>query len=50
MELKNQLLISKDVGYLDKEIFEGLVDQANIVHQLPQGLIRKSKTFLNHKS
>lgn len=50
VELKKQLLISKDVGYLDKEIFEGLAGQANIVHQLLQGLIRKSKTFLNQKS
>jgi four helix bundle protein len=49
-EVQNQLLISKDVGYLDKEIFEGVAGQANIVHQLLQGLIRKSKTFLNHKS
>ena len=27
-----------------------LVDQANITHRLLQGLFRKSKSFLNHKS
>jgi four helix bundle protein len=50
IELKNQLLISKDVGYLSKTDFEEIANQANETHRLLQGLITKSKTFINHKS
>lgn len=49
-ELKNQIITAKDIGYLNQESFKELMDQANISHQLLQGLITKSKTFLNHKS
>lgn len=49
-ELKNQLLIAKDVSYLKSNDFNSLAKQANLVHQLLQGLISKSKLFLNHKS
>lgn len=49
-ELKNFLLISKDINYLSPEQFEQLADQANIVGQILQGFIRKTKTFINHKS
>lgn len=50
IELKNQIIISRDVGYLNKENFGDLVVQADIGHKLLQGLITKSKTFLNPKS
>ena len=50
IELKNQILIAKDVGYLDTQIFNELASQTNITHQLLQGLITKSKTFIAHKS
>jgi len=49
-ELKNQLLIAKDVNFLKEEEFNTLADQANCVHQLLQGLIQKSKSYLNPKS
>lgn len=49
-ELKNQILIAKDVGYLLNDNFKKLSEQANICHQLLQGLIQKSKTFINPKS
>jgi four helix bundle protein len=49
-ELKNFILIAKDVGYLDKESIKKLVDQANLTHQFLQGFIRKTKTFLDPKS
>lgn len=49
-ELKNFILIAKDVGYLAPENFKDLADQANIVDPLLQGFIRKSKTFINQKS
>lgn len=52
IELKNQLLIAKDVGYLVKSDFDLLAIQINLTHQLLQGLIKKSKTYVikNHKS
>ena len=49
-ELKNQVIISKDVGYLDLNKYNLLTNQANTAHKLLQGLITKSKSFLNHKS
>lgn len=49
-ELKNQLFISKDVGYIESKDFEEISHQADISHQLLQGLITKTKSFLIHKS
>lgn len=49
-ELKNQILIAKDVGYLNLKDFQMLMEKANSTHRLLQGLITKSKTFLNRKS
>jgi len=48
-ELKNQILIARDVGYLNTSLRE-LIENANTTHKLLQGLITKSKTFLNPKS
>lgn len=50
IELKNQLLLAKDVGYLKENDFNALANQANIAHQLLQGLLQKTKSFINHKS
>ncbi len=50
VELKNHLLTAKDVGYLPESEFKLLYSQANIAHQLLQGLIQKSKSFINRKS
>jgi four helix bundle protein len=50
IELKNQILIAKDVGYLSRKNLNQLVEQANSAHQLLQGLISKSKTFVIRKS
>ena len=47
-ELKNFLLIARDVGYLSEEDLKILAEQSNIVDRLLQGFIRKSKTFINH--
>lgn len=49
-ELKNFILISKDINYLTLKQFGELIAQTNIAEQLLQGFIRKSKTFINHKS
>ena len=48
-ELKNFILIAKDVGYLNKKDFNDLAEQANNVHKLLQGFIQKTKTILNSK-
>jgi len=46
-ELKNFILIAKDVGYLNKKDLDDLVQQANFTHQLLQGFIQKTKSILN---
>jgi len=43
IELQNQLLISKDVGYLDKGTFDRLVQQSVRVNKLISGLVRHCK-------
>lgn len=50
VELKNHLIISKDVGYIDENVYLTLKNQADVCHKLLQGIIKKSKVFLNHKS
>jgi four helix bundle protein len=45
-ELKNQLIIARDLKYLRKVDFELLANQSNRVHQLLQGLLTKTKTFI----
>lgn len=49
-ELKNQIIIAKDIDYLSKANLKLLVERANLTDQLLQGLIKKSKSFLNHTS
>lgn len=46
VELKNQLIIARDVGYLANEHFNKISDLATSAHRLLQGLITKTKTFL----
>lgn len=45
-ELKNQLLLARDIGYLKETDFRLLAEQANTSHKLLIGLIRKSKEIL----
>jgi four helix bundle protein len=49
-ELKNQIFIAKDINYLNQDQIVWLMKQSNCVDQLLQGLIKKSKTFINRKS
>ncbi len=49
-ELKNFILVAKDVGYLNKADFDSLVIQSNHTHQLIQGFIKKTRSFINPKS
>lgn len=45
-ELQNQLLISKDVGYINEEEFKKIYEQTVKVHKIISGLIRYSKTII----
>jgi len=44
-ELKNHLILSKDLEYVSKIEFEEAITRAKLVQQLLQGLIRKTKEF-----
>lgn len=44
-ELQNQLLIARDVGYVDKETFKEIADQAVKVYKLTNGLIKSSRSI-----
>jgi four helix bundle protein len=39
-EVQNQLIIAKDVGYLEKHVFEESYNQTILVHKLVNGLVR----------
>ena len=45
IEVRNQLLISRDVGYTDNSDFQVLDDQAIKVEKICRGLIKKSREF-----
>jgi len=44
-EVENQLIISRDVGYVSEENFHKIQEQLILVNKLCNGLIKKSKTF-----
>jgi len=48
-ELKNQILVAKDVGYLEDGDFKVLSNQANITHRLLQGLMSSTKRIIDSK-
>ena len=50
IELKDHILVAKDIGYLNLDDLKILVEKANNTHRLLQGFITKSKTFLNRNS
>src|SRR3989344_6092656 len=45
VELQNQLLVAKDVGYMPKNEFIETSDQTVKVHKILNGLIKSSKVF-----
>jgi len=49
-ELKNFLLIAKDIGYLNQKDFDALAEQANLKHKILQGFLQKTKSLINHNS
>ncbi len=42
-ELQNQLLIARDLGYINQETFKILADRTVYIHKLLFGLIKSSK-------
>lgn len=44
-ELQNQLLVSRDVGYLSRSQFESIADQTVVASRLINGLIKKSRSM-----
>lgn len=47
-ELQNQLLVARDVGYLQKSDFDEIASQTVVVSKLLNGLIKKSKTIIHN--
>lgn len=45
-EIQNQLLISRDIHYLDPALFRELAEKTVLVHKLINGLIKSSKQFI----
>ncbi len=45
-ELQNQLIISKDIGYINKDKFNKLFQQTIVVQKLINGLIKGTRKFL----
>lgn len=41
-ELQNQLLVARDVGYLEPEVFKSLADQSLVVGKLLSGLVKSA--------
>ncbi|MCD6149632.1 four helix bundle protein [bacterium] len=48
-ELQNQLIIARDVKYLESKIFSFLAEQTVLVHKLINGLIKSNKKKLSRK-
>lgn len=47
-EIQNQLIVSRDINYLNTNDFKEVANQTVIVHKLVNGLIKKSKTIIHH--
>lgn len=46
-EVRNQIIIAKDIKYLTVQKYEAIEAQAEIVSKLLYGIIKSSKTYLN---
>ncbi|MDD5031903.1 MAG: four helix bundle protein [Patescibacteria group bacterium] len=47
-ELQNQLLISRDIGYINKTQFQNIAEQSVKVHKIINGLIKSSKAIIHN--
>jgi len=50
IELKNQLLVARDVNYLEQKDFNKIADQINNTHKLLRGFINKTNSLLASSS
>lgn len=48
IEVQNQLLIARDVGYIQSKKFKAAAEQTVIVHKLINGLIKSAKTHTKY--
>jgi four helix bundle protein len=48
IELKNQLIVCRDIKYISQQEFEKVSELSNHAHRLLQGLIQKTK-MLSHR-
>ncbi|HOX41818.1 MAG TPA: four helix bundle protein [bacterium] len=46
-ELQNQMLISKDLGFISEEKYNEIMQRSITVHKLINGLIKKSKSIIH---
>jgi len=46
-ELKNQILIARDIGYLKEKSYNKIINQADYAHKLLNLFINKTKTFIS---
>ena len=49
-EIQNQLLIARDVGYLEKQVFDDLAEQSVRVSKITNGLIKGTREFSSKKA
>lgn len=48
-ELQNQLIVARDVKYIDDKKFKDIYKQTVKVHKILNGLIKKSKTIIGNQ-
>ena len=48
VELENQILISKDIGYINLEKYNSIINQINLAHQLINGIIISTKKYIKN--
>jgi four helix bundle protein len=46
-ELQNQLLIARDIGYINAALFASIADQTVAVHKLKNGLIKTCRSVIH---
>lgn len=46
-EIQNQLLVTRDIGYIDKTTFQQLAEQTVKLSKITNGLIKKSKAIIH---
>lgn len=47
-ELHNQIIVSRDVGYIDQKVYFELVSQLEYTHRVMNGFIKKTKIIIKN--